>query len=476
MLETSDDKEVEVSKPNIVFFFTDDQRFDTINALGNSAIRTPNMDRLVRRGVSFTDAHIPGGTDGAVCMPSRAMLLTGRSLFHIERCGESIPRNHTILGEALREAGYQTFGAGKWHNGEESFNRCFSNGDEIFFGGMADHWNVPANRYDPSGRYASRLPICVNALESNALTLRQADHVTAGLHSSDMVCDVVCNFLKEREEEIPFFAYASFLAPHDPRTMPEKYREMYSPEEIELPPNFSGGHPFDTGALHIRDEMLAELPRTPEETRRHIAEYYAMITHLDDCLGRIVETLEEQGVLDNTIIVFAGDNGLALGQHGLFGKQNCYEHSVRVPLIFSGPGIPENVRSDASVYLFDIFPTLCDLTGVPTPKTVEGVSLAPAFNNPDANVRDALLFAYTDCQRAIKVGRYKLIEYAIPDRNRVTQLFDLEEDPWETENLADRLEYAETVADLRATLLRTSQEWDDQESFWGKSFWGRCQL
>ena len=141
------------SKPNIVFFFTDDQRFNTIHALGNDEIITPNIDRLVANGVAFTHAHIPCGTSGAVCMPSRAMLNTGRSLFHIEGAGQSIPDDHTTIGEALQGAGYRTFGTGKWHNGARAYARSFTDGDEIFFGGMADHWNVPAFHYDPTGQY-----------------------------------------------------------------------------------------------------------------------------------------------------------------------------------------------------------------------------------------------------------------------------------------------------------------------------------
>lgn len=466
---------MKTNRPNILLFLTDDQRFDTLGALGNDVIKTPNMDRLIRRGTSFTNAHIPGGTIGAVCMPSRAMLHTGRTLFHIQESGMSIPREHTTIGEALRQTGYDTFGSGKWHNGAESFNRSFNGGDEIFFGGMADHWNVPAFHYDPQGEYADRIPCCADALKSNTLIWQNADHISAGLHSSDMVCGAVCDFLSGREKTAPFFAYASFLAPHDPRTMPQRYRDMYPPDQIELPPNFSGGHLFDTGALHIRDEMLAPYPRTPEDTRIQIAEYYAMITHLDDCLGRVMSVLEEQGERENTIIVLAGDNGLALGRHGLFGKQNCYEHSVRVPLVFSGPGIPENTRSDARVYLSDIFPTLCDLTGTPVPSSVEGASLLNAMHDPQAQVRETLFFAYSDFQRAIKNGRFKLIEYAVPDRDRVTQLFDLEQDPWEMHNLADSPEYAETVAELRRKLVETARQWDDPASEWGQRFWERCQ-
>ena len=462
-----------MTKPNIVFFFTDDQRFNTIHALGNDAIKTPNIDKLVARGTAFTHAHIPCGTSGAVCMPSRAMLHSGRSLFHIEGEGQSIPETHTTLGQALRGAGYRTFGTGKWHNGCESFNRSFSAGDEIMFGGMADHWNVPVYHYDPSGRYEARLPRCKDPFKGREIDLRHADHVNAGLHSSEMVCSAGIDFIQQQNGAQPFFAYISFLAPHDPRIMPEAFHAMYDPADIELPPNFMGGHPFDNGALHIRDEELAAFPRTPEETREHIAEYYAMISHLDHELGRVVQALDDKGILDDTIVVFAGDNGLAVGQHGLFGKQSCYEHSVRVPLIFAGPGVPEGQKTDAYAYLFDIFPTLCGLTKTPRPDSVEGKDLLPCMQDSSMPLRDTLYFAYTDRHRAVKDRDYKLIEYAVKGRERQTQLFDLNNDPWELTNLAANPDYADKVTALRKELFRLREEWDDQEHEMGQTFWQR---
>ncbi len=458
-------------QPNVLFLLTDDQRFDTIQALGNDAISTPNMDRLVERGTAFTRAHIAGGTSAAVCMPSRAMIITGRSLFHLEGAGQTVPVDHVTMGEAFQNAGYETFGTGKWHNSREAYHRSFTDGGEIFFGGMSDHWNVPAYEYDPTGKYDSKLPQCPDPHSSNELVMRDGDHVNAGTHSSEMLADAAVDFIDEQTGESPFMAYVSFLAPHDPRTMPDRYREMYDPEEIELPPNFAGGHAFDNGELHIRDEMLAGFPRTPEETRRHIAEYYAMISHLDAQVGRILDELEEQGLTDDTIVVLAGDNGLAVGQHGLFGKQNCYEHSVRVPLVFAGPGVEEGKRTDAYAYLFDVFPTLCELTGIETPDSVEGESLKGVIQGDEEKVRDTLFFAYTDLHRAVKDDQYKLIEYVVDGEHNMTQLFDLENDPWELNNLAKNEKYAAKLEELRSILREYRAEWDDTETGWGRVFW-----
>lgn len=404
-------------------------------------------------------------------MPSRAMLHSGRSLFHLEGAGQSIPRVHTTLGQSLRANGYRTYGSGKWHNGREAFNRSFSDGAEIFFGGMTDHWNMPAYNYDPTGEYSSRLKETLNWFDSNEIRERQADHIHAGQHSTDILGRAAAEFIRSYEEEAPFFLYLSFLAPHDPRTMPDVFLNMYEPDDIELPPNFTGGHPFDNGALHIRDEELAGFPRTTTETRRHLAEYYAMITHLDSQVGDILHTLEAKGILNDTILVFAGDNGLAVGQHGLFGKQSCYEHSVRVPLIFAGPGVPRGQQSDAYAYLFDIFPTLCELTDTEKPISVEGTSLVSAMTDKEQKVRDTLYFAYTNSQRAVKDRQYKLIEYVVGGRHNMTQLFDLQNDPWELNNLACAPAHSDKLVELRAELRRYSEDWDDRSSEWGEVFW-----
>jgi arylsulfatase A-like enzyme len=457
-------------RPNIVFVLADDQRFDTIAALGNPQIQTPHLDALVARGVAFTRAHIPGGTCGAVCMPSRAMLHTGRTLFHLDHEGQAIPLNHTLLGEVFRQAGYAVFGTGKWHNGIESYARSFSDGDEIFFGGMDDHWNVPAFRFDPTGRYNQKLPMVASPMTGNQVTYRHADHITAGAHSTDLFADASIRFLERaRSEDQPFFLYLSLMAPHDPRTMPEHFKALYDPDTMEGPANFLPSHPIDTGALQIRDEMLAAFPRDPAEIRRHIAEYYAMITHLDDALGRLVAALEANGQLDNTVIVFSGDNGLAVGQHGLMGKQNLYEHSVRVPLIFAGPGIPAGEQRDALVYLHDTFPTLCDLTGLAIPSSVEGMSLVPCLREPSHAVHKALLLAYADSIRGVTDGDFKLIQYA----HGATQLFNLRADPLEMTNLAEQPSYNDRLKTMRAQLARMADQWDDAKHPLGKAFYER---
>jgi arylsulfatase A-like enzyme len=307
------------------------------------------------------------------------------------------------------------------------------------------------------------------------VTLRGADHIHAGHHSTDIIAEAIIRFIDAQDGQTPFFAYSAFLAPHDPRTMPAKYLAMYPPETMRLPANYQPCHAFDNGELRVRDELLAPFPRTAAEVRRHLAEYYAMITHLDDRIGDILAALKRRGLAENTVVVLAGDNGLALGQHGLFGKQSLYEHSTRVPLIFAGPGVPKGARREALVYLLDIFPTLCELSGVPVPASVEGQSLVPVLQQ-GAPGRDSLYLAYKELHRGVRTSRHKLIEYVVQGRHSMTQLFDLQADPAETRNLANDPAHAALLASLRAELLRLRDAWDDQASTWGKTFWQACQL
>ncbi|MEE4193888.1 MAG: sulfatase-like hydrolase/transferase, partial [Anaerolineae bacterium] len=441
-----------MKKPNILFLFTDDQRYDTINTLNNPHIYTPNMDRLVQRGTAFTHAHIMGGTSGAVCMPSRAMVMTGRTLFNIDDMGQTIPEDHTMMPVWLREhGGYHTFGIGKWHNSREAFARGFDDGAHIFFGGMNDHWNVPTYDFDPTGQYAEG-----------------QWNIDPGYHSTEKFADAAVKFINGYDRKNPFFLYVAFMAPHDPRTMPARFLEMYDPDKIEIPANFQPMHPFDNGELYVRDELLAEHPRNQREICSHIADYYAMVTHLDEHIGRVLDALENSGQMENTIIVLAGDNGLAVGRHGLMGKQNLYDHSVRVPLIFAGPEIPQGKTTDELVYLVDIFPTLCNFAGLAVPETVNGIDLTQTIRE-DAPARQELYLAYTHVQRAVRTRTHKLIEYVV-DGQRTTQLFDLLNDPDEIHDLSQAADHQKLIKKLRKTLLQEREVLKDtrerESSFW----------
>lgn len=433
----------EEKKPNILFLFADDQRSSTINALGNKEIITPNLDWLVNEGTTFTNTYIMGAMNGAVCSPSRAMLMTGRSLFNIDPTGHTIDTAHTTMPKALQNEGYNTYHIGKWHNGKPAFMNSFSDGSKIFFGGMHGQYNVPTYEYDKGADYSKN--------KLNPLT---------GKHSSELYADAGIEFLKNYKSKDPFFMYMAFQAPHDPREMPQKYLDMYNTDELSLPPNFMPQHPFDNGEINIRDEWLAGYPRTEAEIKANIAAYYAMITHLDEQIGRVLETLKEKGMMDNAIIVFAGDNGLAVGQHGLMGKQNLYEHSIKVPLIFKGPGISKGIKKSDFAYLFDIYPTLCSFAGFKAPNTVQGQVL-PVIERTETKSRESMYFAYKHFQRAVRNNRYKLIKYNVGD-SITTQLFDLKNDPFEINNLADNPQYKTQLEDLTNQLIKLMIENKDE--------------
>lgn len=406
-------------RPNILITIADDQRYDTIGALGNSVIHTPCFDRMAREGTAFTAAHHFGSMHGAVCAPSRAMLLSGRSWFHLpdaltHGCGaEENPL--PLLPQLLRTCGYRTHGIGKWHNGKAAFARCFDGGANIFFGGMSDHDAVPVHDFDPSGKY-----------------LDDKCYTTNGF-STELFAASAIEFLENYESEEPFFLYVAFTAPHDPRTPPAAC--SYGTEQIPLPPNFLPQHPFDNGDLQTRDELLEAFPRSPLAIRKHIAEYYGMISHLDGAIGRIHTALERRGLAESTLVVHTADHGLAVGQHGLMGKQNLYEHSTRVPLLLRGHGIPRGERRNALCYQHDLFPTLCEAAQLPLPLTNEFRSLWPLIESADARSWSTLFSAYRDCQRMVKDEQWKLIEYSSPAERR-TQLFDWRSDPHELHDLS----------------------------------------
>jgi len=451
----------EILKPNIVFVLADDQRGETIRALGNSEIITPNLDKLVSEGLSFTNAYIMGSYSGAVCLPSRMMLFTGKYLNNLTRNGSIIPESDSTLGESLQKAGYNCFGIGKYHSQPQSYYRIFNDGNNIFFGGMHDQWNVPLNSYKSIANYEPRMrPVIQDFLQKKEISYELGEYMYGGKHSTDIFAETAIEFIESYDSEKPFFLYTALMTPHDPRTTHQNYLDMYDTANISIPPNFMPQHPFDNGEMRVRDEMLAPFPRTKPIVKEHLRDYYALISHNDDRLGDIIEALKAKGIYDNTIIIYSGDNGLAVGQHGLFGKQNLYEHSTNIPLIISGPGVPVNVRSDAFVYLTDMYPTLCNMLDIPIPPSVDGSSFFHILKDPGADHHQFITTTYKANQRAIRDDRYKLIRYRVNDQEHM-QLFDLEKDPYETNNLVEESSYGNELDRLNKSLFEQLELFND---------------
>ncbi|MDP2113341.1 MAG: sulfatase-like hydrolase/transferase [Bacteroidota bacterium] len=428
----------EIAKPNILFLFADDQRADALGCSGNPYIKTPNIDNIAKVGVRFANSYVMGGHHGAICAPSRAMLMSGKSLFHVYDKLEGV---HTMPMH-FAENGYETFGTGKWHNGANTFEASFQKGDNVFIGGMCDHFNVPCRTL-------------VNG--------KLSEPVKKGF-STDLFAEAATGFLNsyaKGKRENPFFCYVAYTAPHDPRSPREDYIGMYGDESIPLPGNFKKYHPFAFDDMIIRDENLAPWPRTPEIIQASLADYYALISHIDKSVGDLIGTLKKEGLYENTIIVYAADNGLAIGSHGLLGKQNLYEHSMKVPLIISGPGIPKDKVSDALVYLYDLFPTMTDLCGLPAPDQIDGKDIAPVIRGESEGVRSSLFTAYRNTVRAVRTNEWKMIRY--PERD-YTQLFNLKNDPLELNNLANQPESQSRVDEMMKLLVDWQRETNDTVS------------
>ncbi len=444
------------TQPNILFLIADDHRASAIGAYGDPTVRTPRLDSLCSEGTSFRRNYHMGGLRAAVCVPTRACVHTGAHIFRApvsndmndHQGRQTLDPDHTFLAELFRRNGYTTFGTGKWHNDKPSFARSFSEVENVFFGGMDNHFAVPVQDFDPSGAYDSNRQ-------------RIGDR-----YSTDLFGDAAIRFIERQDGSRPFFLYCAFTAPHDPRTPPPDWAGEYTPDAMPLPPNFMGQHPFDNGDMWLRDEQLADFPRTPEETRRHIAEYYGMISDMDEKIGEIVDALGRNGLAEDTIVVYTADHGLSVGQHGLLGKQNLYDHSVRVPLIMRGPGVATARQVDALTHTYDIYPTLCELAGLDIPDQVDARSLMPLIDGTAAETRPYLHAAYRHVQRMAQDGEWKLIRYYTnsgegSEGSDRTQLFHLKSDPWELNDLSEEDGVKAERERLEKELARWRLEVDD---------------
>lgn len=425
---------------NILIIYSDDHSYHALGAAGNKEISTPNLDKLAKSGLMFTQAHVMGGHQGAVCIPSRAMLLTGRYVNRLPGDGNIIPDSIVSLPEVLRKKGYTTYHTGKWHSDKASHSRMFSTGGDIFFGGM--HFPKFGGQEHPT----------VSLYDSSGVYSESRKRVSA-IYSTTLYADNAVRFLSSQTAKTnPFFCYVAFTSPHDPRTPPGKFSSMYNPKKITLPANFLIKHPFDNGDLNVRDEQLLPIPRDPEAIKKDIALYYGMVSEMDAQVGRILEALEKSGLKEHTLIVFAGDNGLAVGQHGLLGKQNLYEHSIRVPMIISGPGVPLNKKTEGFTYLSDITPTIMDYLQVQKPSSIEGRSLLPVIQDPSRKVRSSIYNVYGHWSRSIKTeDGFKLIVYNV-DGIETTQLFNLKNDPLEIQDLSKNPAHSEKIPQMRSIL------------------------
>ncbi len=398
----------EIQKPNVCFILVDDLRPDGIAALGNTVVKTANMDAIVQRGFVFRCAYVNGSAVPAVCLPSRTQLLTGMSAHRAKNEPSGATLDEFTFPKAMRAAGYAAIHCGKDENSPKKVTAEF---EVTFDGGHA---------------------------QANVDRMLEFVHANAGKR--------------------PLFLYLAGHEPHDPQYAPDEYYARYDPKDIPLPAAFRAYHPFDNGEMTVRDEQTLPWPRTCESVSGKLARYYGSTHYLDDQIGRLVQALKDAGQFDNTVFVLAGDNGLSLGEHGLLGKQNVYEFGgMHVPLVFAGPGIPKG-ETHSFAYLYDIFPTVCALTQTPVPARVDGKNLLPIMTGKASKVRDYAFTWYKNIQRAVRTDAWKLIRY--PQIGK-TQLFDLMTDPHEERDLAKHPEMSEKLTEMLELLGKAQKEYGD---------------
>jgi arylsulfatase A-like enzyme len=465
---TKKDEEI---RPNFLFILVDDQSpFELKVYDSTSILDTPNINKLAEEGMVIETARHMGSWIGAVCSPSRHMIMSGRTLWHLPSKGRSYQNPnepdslelHTI-GAVFNQAGYSTMRTCKEGNSYQKANEQFK--------------------------------VVRDA------TKREATEEGGSAWHAEQVLDYLDN-RELNQEENPFLIYLGFSHPHDTRDgTPEllaKYGAVNHTDTSaipslnnKLPPlpvNYLSEHPFFHGHPGLRDEERVSgvwKNRDEATVRNEIGREYACSENIDIQIGKVLNRLEELGEIDNTYIIYTSDHGIAIGRHGLMGKQNLYEHTLRVPFIVKGPGINKGIRKEGNVYLLDILPTLCDLANIDIPKTVEGLSLEPLLKGSENIVRDVMYGVYSGGtkpgMRSVVKGDWKLIKYDLMNGEvRETQLFNLaqnnneflaehEKDDAMKTNLALNPKYKNKLMEMEALLAEQMSVYDDPYALWDQN-------
>lgn len=468
----------EARRPNILFILADDQSpFDLKVYDPKSPLDTPNLDRLAEQGIVFDQAYHMGSFSGAVCTPSRHMIMSGRTVWHLPiapQAGKHCPPNlqKNTLGAVFNRAGFDTMRTCKKGNSYAGANKQFT--------------------------------VVRDAVK------RGGTHETGSGWHGDQVMD----YLDEREkakDTDPFLIYFGFSHPHDTRDGKPELLAKYgaanhkdpnklpaaNAKQPPLPANYLPAKPFPDGHPNLRDEVKVSgvwKNRDERTIRNEIGREYACDENIDIQIGRVLKKLEAMGELENTYIIYTSDHGMAIGRHGFQGKQNLYQHTWRVPLIVKGPGIKPGSRVEGNVYLLDVLATVCDLTGIPAPKSNEGSSFKPVLMGEKPVIRDTLYGVYNGGtkpgMRCVKKGDWKLIKYDVLDgKVRKTQLFNLAENPDELlaqhhdpavialtgvtptaaqTNLAGDPKHAAKLAEMEALLLAEMRRLNDPYRLWNQ--------
>ena len=431
-------------KPNFLFVFADDMSLDTIGAYGRYNCKTPNLDKLMKSGASFTRSYNMGAWGGAVCAASRAMLNSGVFVNRAQKSINEVPH----WSEIMKENGYTTYMTGKWHvPGTPRFDVV-----KDARGGMpkGSGYNRPKDMDDYKNGW-------------KPWDKSQGGFWEGGIHWSEVVANNGIEFIEQAtQDDKPFFMYIAFNATHDPRQSPKEFIDMYPLDSIEVPKSFLTNYPYDEemgcNPTGLRDERLMPSPRTEFAVKVHRQEYFAIATHMDQQIGRIFEALEKSGKADNTYIIFTADHGLSVGHHGLVGKQSMYDHSMRVPFFISGPGITAEQSLEMPIYLQDAMATTLDLAKIEKPEYVQFNSVMPLIRGEKKVQYSPIYGKYTHTQRMIQDGDFKLIVYP---GIKVSRLYNTTKDALEMNDFAKNPEYASKIQEMTTALKKLMKEMDD---------------
>lgn len=427
-------------RPNLLFIMADQYRWDYLGAEGADFVRTPNLDRIAARGVRFSQCV----TNSPVCAPARIGLATGLQPARLGALDNNsfLPRSVPTYYQRLRDHGYRVGCVGKIDLAKPApYNGRYGDRPCVFGWGFTHpeetEGKMHAGRSDsPRGPYGFWLQEqgLFQAFHEDYEARAATSWVKNASHDSVLPTEAfedvyigrrAAEWLAEVPDDFPWHYFVSFVGPHNPFDPPTDYGDLY--RDAAMPPAIADT--MEGKPRWVRDRTRDLSPEEVAVTRR---QYCALITLIDDQIGRMLETLEGRGMLENTIIVFSSDHGEMLGDHGLYTKSVPYEAAVRVPLLAAGPGIAGGRTSDALVELIDVNPTLCELAGLPPQENIDALSLGPILRDEvEAHRAEAVSAVHNF--RCLRTHRYKYVLHY----NDADELYDLQADPEELHNLAD---------------------------------------
>ncbi len=434
------------AKPrNVIFILADDHRYDAMGFMGHPIVKTPHMDRIAEHGVHLRNAFVTT----ALCSPSRASILTGlyAHQHHVVDNNTPVPPGTVYFPQYLQQAGYQTAFFGKWHMGNDD------GGPQLGF----DHWVG----FKGQGTY---LP-SKDPLDVDGKKVPQKGYIT------DELTDYTLDWLKGRDRSRPFFVYLSHKGVHQDFVPADRHKGTLTTPRLQPPKSQS--YPPEQEALRprwVRDQRNSwHGVDYPYNTKLDVAQYFELyaetLRSVDDSIGRVLDYLAAEGLLDSTLVIYMGDNGFAFGEHGLIDKRTAYEESMRVPMIMQCPELFSGGRTVEQVVAnLDIAPTILSAAGLQPPASMQGASLLPLAQGQAVPWRKALLYEYywernypqTPTVFALRTDRYKFIRYyGVWD---LDELFDMKADPAEMDNLAYKPEFAPVVRQMSQQMFALLQE------------------